>query len=348
MHGNRAKILTAALAALAAVLLARYFAAVAAPFALGAALALAAEPSVRLLHKRLHFSRRVAAAVGVSVCFLALLGAAAGLGTLLVRQLGRLGGLLAQAADAAATALAQLEQWLLTLSARLPAQLAQGTESCVRALFSDGSAMLEQAMRSVPQVAGELVGTLSHGALALFTAVVSAYMISARLPAMRAFLARHTPPLWRTRIAPALRGTKCAVGGWLLAQGKLMGITFGILLAGFLLLRIGNAAGCAALIALVDAFPVLGTGTVLVPWSVVCLLGGDTARGLGLLGVYGAAWLARSVLEPRLIGRELGLDPLVTLAAMYAGLTLFGLPGILLAPFAAMLGAQLYRLLRTP
>ena len=91
-----------------------------------------------------------------------------------------------------------------------------------------------------------------------------------------------------------------------------------------------------------DALPVLGTGTVLVPWSLVCLLQGDTVRGIGLLGVYAAASLTRSVLEPRFIGRQLGLDPLVTLLAMYAGYRLWGLAGMILAPLLAVTVTQFF------
>ena len=62
----------------------------------------------------------------------------------------------------------------------------------------------------------------------------------------------------------------------------------------------------AALVALVDALPILGTGTVLVPWSVVCFLQGDTPRALGILGIYITAAVTRSMLEPKLLGKHLG------------------------------------------
>jgi predicted PurR-regulated permease PerM len=105
---------------------------------------------------------------------------------------------------------------------------------------------------------------------------------------------------------------------------------------GFLVLRIPGAIGWAALVAVVDAIPVLGTGTVLIPWSLVCFLQGDSLRAVGLLGTYVAGFLLRSVLEPRLVGKQLGLDPLVTLMAMYAGYRLWGILGMLLSPLIAM------------
>ena len=76
----------------------------------------------------------------------------------------------------------------------------------------------------------------------------------------------------------------------------------------------------------------LGTGIALVPWAAVSLLQGEHFRAIGLLCIFGAATLARSTLEPRLVGRQLGLDPLVTLTALYAGFRLWGFPGLLVAP----------------
>ena len=69
-------------------------------------------------------------------------------------------------------------------------------------------------------------------------------------------------------------------------------------------------------------------------------------RGLGLLGVYALVWLIRSVLEPRLVGNELGLDPLVTLLSMYAGYKLFGLIGMILSPVVAVCAIRLAGIFR--
>ena len=125
------------------------------------------------------------------------------------------------------------------------------------------------------------------------------------------------------------------LGGWIKAQGKLALVTWGIVTVGFWVLGISYAPGLAALVALVDAIPVLGTGTVLIPWSAICLLQGNTIRCVGLLCVYAAAAITRSVLEPRMVGKQLGLDPLMTLVALYIGYRLCGIPGLLLAPILA-------------
>ena len=97
----------------------------------------------------------------------------------------------------------------------------------------------------------------------------------------------------------------------------------------------------AVVIALVDAFPILGTGTVLVPWSLISFLQGDSMMAFGLLALYSAATITRTILEPRLVGKQLGLDPLITLIALYAGFKLFGLPGMIFAPILAVTTTQL-------
>ena len=97
----------------------------------------------------------------------------------------------------------------------------------------------------------------------------------------------------------------------------------------------------AVLIALVDALPMLGTGTVLIPWAVYALIRGEQALAIGLGALYGVVVLLRSTLEPRLIGRQLGLSPLVTLGALYVGYRLWGVLGMILAPVLVITAGEL-------
>ena len=92
-----------------------------------------------------------------------------------------------------------------------------------------------------------------------------------------------------------------------------------------------------------DALPVLGSGTVLLPWALFSLLQGQLPRALGLLATYACAALTRSTLEPRLVGRHLGLDPLVTLACLYLGYRLWGFGGMILSPMLGSIAMELAR-----
>jgi predicted PurR-regulated permease PerM len=104
---------------------------------------------------------------------------------------------------------------------------------------------------------------------------------------------------------------------------------------GLALLRVPYAFLLAVLLAVVDFLPLLGTGIILLPWAAVSLLLGEVKLGIGLAVLYGVTSVVRQVLEPKLIGEGLGLHPLVSLAAMYGGLRLFGVWGMILAPLLA-------------
>ena len=118
-------------------------------------------------------------------------------------------------------------------------------------------------------------------------------------------------------------------------------ITFALLFLGFTLLGVRYAFLLATLTATVDLLPVLGVGTILLPWALALLIGGRYPLAIGLLVLYGATLLLRQILEPRLVGRSLGLHPLLTVFATYVGWRLFGILGMLLAPFFALGGKLL-------
>ena len=311
------------------------------PFLLGTALAVAAEPMVRFFCQRLHLPRAVAAILGVAMTF-ALLGL-----TLLVlcglvfRQLQALSGVLPNMEQTIRSGLDALSGWLLNLAGRAPVVIREPLRQNVEDFFSNGSALLEKATGYMLHLASGIVTQLPNGALAFVTGLISSFMISAKLPQIRKTLAGRLPAEKVRPWLDTLKSLKGALFGWLKAQVKLSGVSFGILTGGFFLLRIAYAPLWAFLVALVDAFPILGTGAALVPWSLISFLQGNTFRAFGLLGVYAAVTLTRTVLEPRLVGRQLGLDPLVTLVCVYAGFRLWGILGMILAPMLAVAAVQL-------
>lgn len=308
----------------------KYLLPLAVPFLLGTGLALAAEPAVKLLSRRL--SRGVSAALGVTAALLLLTCVTALLGAVLVKELGLLAGALPDLSRTAQGGLQSLEGFLLELADSAPEGVRPLLSRTVTGAFQDGSVLFDRLSDRLPSMASAVLGWLPGSALTLGTGILSAFMVSARLPVLALWVRNRlqTGPIGRA--LPVLRRIRSAIGGWVKAQLKLAGLCFAIVCAGFLLLRIPYAPIWAALTALVDAIPILGTGTVLLPWALICFLQGETVRALGLLGTYAVAMLSRSILEPRLIGKQLGLDPLVTLAALYTGFRVWGIAGMLLSP----------------
>ena len=151
------------------------------------------------------------------------------------------------------------------------------------------------------------------------------------------------------------RGVKAnllsTLGKWCRAQAILLGVTFCELLAGFLLMgqryallliRQPYALLLAVVIAFIDALPVFGTGTVLLPWAAVCLLAGQAPRAVALAALYAVISAVRSLLEPKVMAAQAGLPPLAALAAMYAGFRALGVAGMILLPMALLFVKQLH------
>ncbi len=132
------------------------------------------------------------------------------------------------------------------------------------------------------------------------------------------------------------------VGKYFKSYFLLLLITFAELFVGFLILKIENAFVLAAIIALVDMLPVLGVGVVLVPWSVILFIGGNTPLAMGILILYVAIYFLRQIEEPRIVGKQMNVHPLFALITMYAGLKLAGIGGMIVAPFLAFVIKTLY------
>lgn len=313
------------------------------PFLLGLALALAAEPMVRFLENRLRLSRQTAAGLGVSMafCFLALLVTV--LCAAAVRQLRSLAGILPGLEEAARTGLDLVQTNLLALTARAPRNLRPVLTEHLRLLFSDGSTLLGKITAWLLGLAGGILGRLPDSALGFGTGILSAFLISARLPKIRGWLLGKIPRDRLNILLARFRRLRRMLRSWLTAQLKLMSVTFCILAAGLTLLRIPRSLLWAFVIALVDALPVFGTGTVLIPWALVCFLQGNRVLALGIAGTYATAALTRSILEPKLLGQHLGLDPLAALAALYIGCRLWGIAGMIAAPMITVALLQLRR-----
>ena len=313
------------------------------PFLLGAALALAAEPMVRFLNRRVRIPRTVSTAIGVSMAFCLLALLLLTLCAFALRQLKALAGILPNLEETARTGLALVQTRLLELASHAPQGIRPLLEDNVRTLLADSGTLLGKLTAWLLGLAGSLLSHVPDSALGLGTAILSAFLISAKLPRIHQWLRRRIPGQQLRAMLDSVRRMRGVLGKWLLAQCKLMSLTFCILAAGLTLLRIPGSLFWAVLVSLVDALPILGTGTVLVPWSVVSFLQGDTPRALGILGIYITAALTRSMLEPKLLGKHLGLDPLVTLMSLYIGYRLWGVGGMILAPLLTVAALQLRR-----
>lgn len=122
------------------------------------------------------------------------------------------------------------------------------------------------------------------------------------------------------------------LGKYAVAYAKLLSLTFVELSIGFLILRVNNPILLAAAVSLVDILPVLGTGTILIPWAIYELILGTFSLGIGLFILYIIVMVVRNTLEPRVIGKQIGLHPILTLVSIFAGMKMWGFWGLFVGP----------------
>ena len=162
--------------------------------------------------------------------------------------------------------------------------------------------------------------------------VIASFYFAIDFPNITESLKNYIPKRFKKISVGITEKTKGILTSYIKAYGILLLVTFALLFVGFLILQINYATTLAIIISLLDMLPVIGTGTVLIPWAIISMIMGGMPRGIGLLILYGVITVIREAIEPKIIGKSIGMHPLLTLISMYAGYKLFGLWGILLLP----------------
>lgn len=219
-------------------------------------------------------------------------------------------------------------------------QIADGGEDVER-VASDSAVAITHAGEMVSGISETLLGKVSGIAaeipgvcMNLLLMVITTVFAELEFPQIRAFVLLQIPEKWRA-LADELKGDNMGViGRWVLSYVLIFCMTFAELAAGLFILRIDGAFVLAFVIAVLDILPVLGTGTVLIPWSVIALAAGNFKMGIGVLILYLVITVVRNIVEPKLVGGQMGLSLVVMLPCMIVGLKAFGIIGLFGVPFA--------------
>ena len=139
-----------------------------------------------------------------------------------------------------------------------------------------------------------------------------------------------------------------SLGKYVKSYFFIMLLTFAMMLFGLTVIGVRYAWLLAFIIAVLDLLPVLGIGIILVPWALFSFISGNGGFGISLLVLYGAATLVRQIVEPKIVGKSLGIHPLLTLVLMYIGYTLLGVFGLVFLPLSAVFFAAAPRKIIPP
>lgn len=302
-----------------------------APFVFALLIAMIIDKPVGFLVRKLKW-KRIFGAIMMLLLVLLVLGVVVFLlGRILMDQLRRLGDNYAEYAES-----------LKVMAARIC--------NFVDGLFglkggSSFNFLMTNTKRGVDGISDSIIPTVMHSSINVVTALVWVFTTITLVIMSAVFFSKDMEKMRASVKNSVFKEEICFIGGrmkeilgtYFKTQFIIMSITSGICILGLYLM--GNPYGflIGILVGLVDAFPVLGTGTVFLPWGVILIFMGRYPEAVGIFAIYLVCYYVRQFLEPKLMGNNLGVSPILMLLSLYLGLVLFGITGVITGPIAAIL-----------
>lgn len=322
----------------------KYFLGVLFPFVLGFMIAFALRPLIRWINQKVKINNKIISLI-VLLLFYSLIGT--GLFFLLLKIITMLKNVFED-----------IPQMYVSEIQPLINQLSIWANSVFYRINPEIINYIQEFDKDIIEQLGNIVKNFSSGAINLLTSmlkklpsfflgflftIISSFFITLDYEKITGFLNYQITDKNRQLFSSIKRNGIDVVVNFLKAYGILLGITFIESAIGLSLMRRNNAIGISLIIAIVDIFPVLGTGTILIPWALIEFFNGNLPDAIGLGILYGVITIIRQVLEPRVIGDSIGLYPLVTLIAMFLGVKYFGAIGLLGLPIIITIIVKLHQ-----
>ena len=321
----------------------KYVLALVVPFIIGFLFSLMLRPAIRFISKKTHLPYGAAAVIlslllYAAICLLLIfLGAK----IVLVLQTG-FTSLPEIYAQRIAPMLGSLFGRLQNLSVKFDPNISQVVQNITSSVTSSVGSVVSGFSTSVIVFLSSTVFSLPGILLAALLSVISTVFFAMDSGKIAGYIDKLMPSSMRQNAATLRRVTGCIGKKYVKSYSIILAVTFVELSVGLLIMGVGNAIIIAALIAVVELVPLVGMGVVMIPWIIVKLAQGQTGFAIGLAVTYGVIIIVRNVMEPRIVGHEIGVHPLAMLISMYVGLQLFGFIGIFALPILLVVSKSFY------
>jgi len=313
------------------------------PFVVGALIALCASPIVQFLEKRMKIKRKAGSVVTIVLAVGLVAFLLYGIGHLLVDQAEGFIANLPQMWQSLSADFAQAGERLQVIFNRMPKPIRQEW------------AMLGE---NIQQYAGDFIGNLSSPTMekvgefaknvpgflvSVIMALLSSYFFVANKEEVQGYYRKFVPKVLKEKIEIVGRCLKKAFGGYIVAQLKIEVWIYLILFVGLKIAGVNYVSLVALGIAFLDLLPVFGTGTILIPWAIIKLIGGHYTTAVILMALWGIGQLVRQLIQPKIVGETLGMPPIPTLFLLYIGWEIGGVWGMILAVPIGLVFVNLYQ-----
>lgn len=314
------------------------------PFVIGLVIALAAAPLVRFLERRVklmrHFTSMVIIVGALALIVLAL--------WLILSNLVREGIQFLRDAPALFDSMShelrqtagKLEQFMTLLPEDVQKNILDGIDNLGAAISNSIGNLYSPTV----EVAGNVARSIPNILVDTIVTLMSAYFFLADYEKLKEMARKKMPDIFIKAAAFLRKKSGEIVGSYFLAQFRIMFVIAVVLAIGLTIAGVSYSGLVAVLIAILDFLPIFGTGTVLIPWAAIKFLNGSYGGAVYLLVIYGLTQLIRQLIQPKLIGDSMGMNPLLTLLLLYIGYKFKGFTGMILAVPIGMILFEAIRL----
>jgi sporulation integral membrane protein YtvI len=301
------------------------------PFVVGWIISCIANPLVIFLERKLKIKRKAGIVVVILGAIAAVVGIGYGVGVLLFKQVI---GFLGDIPEMWNTLRSDFDNLGKILSQYVDINNPKFTEA-----LNDLGNAIGDAIASIPsnleitsfQGMGNMVGSIANVTISVIMCILSAYCFIADREWIHNFMEKYLPQSIFQKYDIFVSSLRHAVGGYFKAQLRIEVWMYVLLIVGFTILNVRYAFLIALLVAFLDFLPFFGTGIVLIPWAVITLIGGNYLRALGFIVMWGAGQFFRQLIQPKIMGESIGMEPIPTLFLLFAGYRLAGVVGMLVA-----------------
>lgn len=308
------------------------------PFLIAFVISLIVEPAIKYLMKKFNFTRRMSSVIIFLLVFSLIIGSVTWGIISLVSESTNLLQTLNFYIDRTYTqiqeAVGKMSITKISISSNVSNLLQDSSREILLKIsgwLTDFLTKFVNVITSIPTIAIYTVITI----LALY------FMCTDRIYILD-MMEHHMPSKWVQKIAIHIKEISKSLGGYLKAEATLILVSFTISVVGLYILKfVGMNVKYPLLIgiaiAFVDALPILGAGTVMIPWAIISALNGDLRLGIAIVAVWIIMSVVRQLLEPKIVSGKIGIHPIFTLIAMYTGFKVIGVMGLLIGPIALII-----------
>lgn len=313
------------------------------PFIIAFGIAYATEPMVTFMEKKIKIPRKLASIVTVLITLSAIISLIILIIYRIAFEVRELSEKLPSLYDRFTEHASDLYIRGMNIYTALPDEITQFLDNSIKELMSILASGVKTLTGITTKSVFELAISVPTGLIFVIILFMSTYLISSDYEKIKRFLFKQISPAWGNRLVDIKNDLLVALLGYIRAQLIIMSVTFVIISIGMFIIKVDYALLIALLISFFDALPIFGSGAILLPWALVSLISGNYLRTIALVILYGLVITSRQILEPKILGDQIGLYPLVTLMAMYIGLQIFGVFGMILGPVTVLIIVNLHK-----